>query len=190
MCCVALVIWLVYKVLQWMYRTRSRRLVLGGILGLSMLALVVHQLFFSKMEFVQSQVYSNLYLVKNLEKDSTFIKQAIIQKLKEHIANPPRHGKKLAFTDTTGIYFYEYYKSPPIFLFADAGTAYFIDNEEDLGGFVSEELGMYTQYRLAECYANPCKSNTLTTCVTIDYFYEGEFVKTDTLFHLQLSSQL
>ncbi len=44
-----------------------------------------------------------------------------------------------------------------------------IDHEEDLGGFVTEELGMYQKYRLAEFYYDPCPNNSTLYCGEINY---------------------
>ncbi|MCB0457965.1 MAG: hypothetical protein R2776_04130 [Flavobacteriaceae bacterium] len=137
------------------------------------------------MHFIQSKVYNNLYLIKYPEKDQNNVQQAIAQKIREHLKTNHKTGKKLAYTGDNGVFFYEYYKHFPMALFQDAGTYYFIENEEDLGGFVSEELGMYNEYLLAEFYFEPCKTDVTKYCGEVDYFYEGDLIKKETLKNLE-----
>lgn len=37
------------------------------------------------------------------------------------------------------------------------------------------------EYRMAEFYYDRCKTDTTVYCGEIDYFVEGEFVKSDTI---------
>ncbi len=154
------------------------------LLTFGFLVITINQLFFVKMEFIQSQVYPNLYLVKHLEKDQGLVHQAIKQKIAEHLKTEYKTGKPLAYKTENGIYFYELGGFTLGFI-AEAGTGYFIDQEEDLGGFVSEELGMYTEYRLAEFYYENCQTDSALYCGNIDYFEQGEFVKTETMLNLK-----
>ncbi|MEZ4838006.1 hypothetical protein [Flavobacterium sp.] len=133
------------------------------------------------MEFIQSKVYSNLYIVENPEKDSLLVKKAILEKIKEHLRTQHKQKNKLSYSNETDcIYFYEDGGRTLGFL-GEAGTSYFIDNEEDLGGFVSEELGMYPEYRLAEFYYAPCNNDSSKICGEIGFYHEGEFVNTDSV---------
>lgn len=68
----------------------------------------------------------------------------------------------------------------------EAGTSYFIDHEEDLGGFVTEELGMYQKYLIAEFYYEPSSANKSSICGELNLFHEGEFVKADTICNLEI----
>ena len=177
-------LYFVFKIMQWSFQKTSR--ILGLLAALFMLALgvIIHTLFFQKMEFIQSEVYNNLYLIKYPVKDQNLIQQQVQQKIKEHLNTKHFVGKKLAYTHDNGIFFYKYSSALPWNIFQDAGTVYFIENEEDLGGFVSEELGMYTEYRIAEFYYNPCENDISKYCGVIDYFNEGAFLKTVHLEHL------
>ncbi|WP_221258051.1 hypothetical protein [Flavobacterium okayamense] len=133
------------------------------------------------MEFIQSNVYSNLYIVENPVKDKDELKTAIISKIKEHLKTNHKQTKKLSYSNETEcIYFYEDGGMTFGFL-GEAGTSYFLDHEEDLGGFVSEELGMYQQYLMAEFYYETFSNELNSICGEFSFFYEGEFVKTDTL---------
>lgn len=132
------------------------------------------------MQFVQSSVYPNLYLVKYPDKDYTKVQEAIKVKITEHLKTEHKLGKPLAYTNENGIYFYELGGRTFGFI-GDAGTGYFLDHEEDLGGFVSEELGMYTDYLMAEFYYDPCKQDTTLVCGEINWFKEGHYFRADSL---------
>ncbi|GGO67157.1 hypothetical protein GCM10010982_12950 [Bowmanella pacifica] len=93
-------------------------------------------------------------------------------------------GKTLAYEKQSTIFFYQYYKAFPISVFQDEGTAYFIDNEEDLGGMVTEELGMYRRYKLAEFNYTPCQAEAPLHCGELRYFDEHGVVKSDRLSNL------
>lgn len=79
------------------------------------------------------------------------------------------------------IYFYEWGGTTFGFI-GDAGIRYFIEHEEDLGGFVSEELGMYPEYKMAEFYY---QSSSNIICGKLNLFDEGNFIKTDTIYNLE-----
>ena len=177
---------LLFKLWLWILKKKQRKNVTLTILSILVISFIINHLFFKKMHFIQSKVYDNLYLVRYPEKNQELLHKAIKEKIKEHIKTDHQTGKSLVYTGSHGIYFYEYYKHIPFALFQDAGTYYFIENEEDLGGFVSEELGMYTQYRLAECYLEPCNIDATQYCCEINYFHEGEYIKVDTLKNLDL----
>uniref|UniRef100_UPI00404945FA hypothetical protein n=1 Tax=Gelidibacter sp. TaxID=2018083 RepID=UPI00404945FA len=132
------------------------------------------------MEFIQSNVYSNLYIVENPIKDKEALKKVIVEKIKEHLKTKHKQTKELSYSDTKSIYFYEDGGMTFGFL-GEAGTTYFINHEEDLGGFVSEEIGMYQEFRMAEFYYKSCENDSTKTCGELDYYQEGEFIKTDTL---------
>ncbi|WP_425637872.1 hypothetical protein ACPUEN_00420 [Algoriphagus yeomjeoni] len=132
------------------------------------------------MRFIQSEVYPNLYLVKYPDKDYSVVEDVIKEKIKEHLKSEYKTGKPLSYTGEKAIYFYELGGMSFGFL-GEAGTGYFIDHEQDLGGFVSEELGMYQDYRLAEFYYEPCSRDNSLVCGEINFFREGEHVKVDRL---------
>ena len=184
----ALFLILVYRIVKWIFAKRKRMLGFFTLLLFLSLGLILHKLFFQKMHFVPSKVYSNLYLLKYPEERQVEIRQAIRDKIKEHVKSENTNRQKLAYSDGEAIYFYEYYKNFALNIFQDAGTAYFIENEEDLGGFVSEELGMYTQYRLAEFYYEPCKTDTTLICGEVNFFIEGEFDTAEQMNNLNVSN--
>jgi hypothetical protein len=172
------------KIAKWTLIEKVRIKWATSILVVLLLSFVINKMFFTNMEFIQSKVYYNLYIVKNPVKDNEIIKKAIVEKIKSHLKTEHKIGQKLEYTKGNDfIYFYEYVGASFSFL-SEAGTEYFIDHEEDLGGFVSEELGMYQEYRMAEFYYKPCTKDTTLICGELDLFHEGEFVKTDTLINL------
>ncbi|MEZ4778741.1 MAG: hypothetical protein R2786_05090 [Flavobacteriaceae bacterium] len=139
------------------------------------------------MHFIQSNVYSNLYLIKYPEKNQTLLQKAIKEKIIEHFQTEHKMEKKLAYTGDNGIYFYEYTNGFSFDGFLEAGTAHFIENEEDPGGFVSEELNMYTQFQLADFYFEPCKTDSTLYCGEINYLKERELVAIDSIQQLTIN---
>ena len=176
----------IFKIGKWTLKERVRVKWAISIISILVLTFVVKRVFFTKMEFIQSNVYSNLYIVENLDKDSLKIKKAIVNKIKEHIITHRKTKNKLSYSNETEcIYFYEDGGRTLGFL-GEAGTSYFIDHEEDLGGFVSEELGMYQEYRMAEFYYENSIKESNFICGELIFFEEGEFIKTDTICNLRV----
>lgn len=168
------------RLFKWTIKSKGRIQVMLIILGVSAIGIGIHHFFFKNMRFIQSEVYPNLYLVKYPVKDYSVVEEAIKEKIKEHLSSEYKTGKPLSYTGEKAIYFYELGGMSFGFL-GEAGTGYFIDHEEDLGGFVSEELGMYQDYRLAEFYYEPCPRDNSLVCGEINFFREGEHVKVDRL---------
>lgn len=168
------------RLFKWTIKSKGRIQLLLIILTVSAIGIGIHHFFFKNMRFIQSEVYPNLYLVKYPVKDYSVVEEAIKEKIKEHLSSEYKTGKPLSYTGEKAIYFYELGGMSFGFL-GEAGTGYFIDHEEDLGGFVSEELGMYQDYRLAEFYYEPCSRDNSLVCGEINFFREGEHVKVDRL---------
>ena len=148
---------------------------------LGLIGLGIHHVFYKNMRFIQSEVYPNLYLVKYPDEDVDVLYQAIRQRVITHLKSEFPAGKTLAYENETSVFFYQYYKAFPISVFQDEGTAYFLENEEDLGGMVTEELGMYRGYKLAEFNYTPCQANAPGHCGELRYFDEHGMVKSDRL---------
>lgn len=172
---------LIFRLLKWILARNRRKLVVLAMLCVVIISVTMNHLFFKNMHFIQSNVYHNLYLIRYPEKDQVVVQEAIQKKIKEHLQTEDALGHTATYTGEHIIYFYEYSKHFAFNIFQDAGTHYFIENEEDLGGFVSEELGMYTQYGIAEFYVEPCQTDSKLYCGEINYFYEGEFLKAEKL---------
>ncbi len=170
----------IYKLVKWTLKDKIRVKGAISILIVLVFGFAIKKIFFTNMEFIQSNVYSNLYIVENPIKDKEALKKVIVEKIKEHLKTKHKQTKELSYSDTKSIYFYEDGGMTFGFL-GEAGTTYFINHEEDLGGFVSEEIGMYQEFRMAEFYYKSCENDSTKTCGELDYYQEGEFIKTDTL---------
>lgn len=179
-----LILYIAYSLIRWIVKKKSRSLMFLGLTVVLMMGIFIHHLFFKKMEFIQSKVYPDLYLIKNPRKENEVLHLAIKEKTLEHLQqNQSNHEINTNLSDYS-IKFYEYTKSWSIQLFADAGTAYFLENEEDPGGFVVEELGMYSNQLLAGFKFITCEKDTNSSCGELGFFKKGEWVKTDTLHQI------
>ncbi len=167
-------------IVKWVLRKKIRVKATLTVLAVVIFGIGINHFFFKNMRFIQSNVYPNLYLVKYPDKDYSKVQKAIQEKIKEHLETDHTTGKPLSYSGEKAIFFYEYGGKSFGFL-GVAGTGYFINHEEDLGGFVTEELGMYQNYRLAEFYYEPCANDSRLYCGEINYFKEGEFLKADNL---------
>lgn len=116
-----------------------------------------------KIEFIQSSVYSNLFLIKNPPKGDSLLKKEIILFL---IKNPVKDKAKLPEID-----FYRY----------SSNTKYFLDHEEDPGGFSSEELKNYPEDNLASFIISKCASDT--TKIVGELFTKRNPFKGDTIIY-------
>ncbi|WP_442846136.1 hypothetical protein [Leeuwenhoekiella sp. H156] len=173
-----------YRLVRFILKNRiyTQIMLLLGIVAL--IAMLINQVFFQKMEFIPSRVYPDLYLIKNPVKDRNKLNTALTQFVLDH-----KNEKLAGASDSTGsamnteysLRFYRYTKSWGINLFADAGTAYFIENEEDLGGFVVEELSMYSAEKLADFRVNLCANNTESYCGELTFYEDGAVSKTEVL---------
>lgn len=184
LCLLGILIYAIYKLIKWTSKDKIRVKWAVSIFTFLLLVFVIKKVFFTSMEFIQSNVYANLYIVENPIKDKDALKKAIINKIKEHLKTMHKQTKELSYSNTKNIYFYEDGGMTFGFL-GEAGTSYFIDHEEDLGGFVTEELGMYQQYLMADFYYAPCEQEANMLCGELAFFYEGELVKTDMIRNLQ-----
>jgi len=175
-----LLLLLCFRLFKWTLKSKRRVQVALIVFVIGGVSLVINHFFFKNMRFIQSEVYLNLYLVKYPAKDYSVVQEAIKEKIREHLITVHKTGKPLAFRNENGIYFYELGGRTFGFI-GEAGTGYFLDHEEDLGGFVSEELGMYTDYRLAEFYYEPCAQDSTLVCGEIGWYREGAYFKADSL---------
>lgn len=175
------ILFLGVRLILWILKNKTRARVLYATLILGLIGLGIHHVFYKNMRFIQSEVYPNLYLVKYPDEDVGVLYQAIRQRVITHLKSEFPAGKTLAYEKETSIFFYQYYKAFPISVFQDEGTAYFLENEEDLGGMVTEELGMYRKYKLAEFTYTPCQAEVSGHCGELRYFDEHALVKSDSL---------
>ncbi|WP_268034837.1 hypothetical protein [Algoriphagus sp. PAP.12] len=169
--------------MKWTFKSKNRIQVFFVLMALGVTGILINHFFLKDMRFIQSEVYPNLYLVKYPDENYSVVEEAIKEKIREHLKSEHKIGKKLSYTGENAIYFYELGGMTIGFL-GDAGTGYFIDHEEDLGGFVSEELGMYINYRLAEFYYESCLHDSSLYCGEINFFREGEHHRVENLTNL------
>ncbi|MBE7661011.1 hypothetical protein [Tenacibaculum finnmarkense] len=101
----------------------------------------------NSIEFIQSNVMSNLFLIKNSHKRDSLLKKELIHFL---IKNP------LIKKSRTTVLFYKYTVYNNV-LGMHNGTSYFIDNLPDPGGFSSEELSDYREDEIAAFTIAKCK---------------------------------
>lgn len=163
-----------FQLCKWVFSSRVRLNILLITLGVGISGLGIHHLFFKNMHFIQSDVYPDLYLVKYPVQDQATLRQAIREQLTTHLGLAFPGGKKLNYQNDDSVFFYAYYKAWPISVFQDEGTAYFLDHEEDLGGLVTEELGMYLKYQLAEFKYVPCQAGERKYCGEIQFYIDAE----------------
>ncbi|MFC4636075.1 hypothetical protein ACFO3O_19350 [Dokdonia ponticola] len=156
-----------------------------------MITSVLKIAFFTKMEFIQSNVYPDLYLIKNPIKDTDsmhrMIKKMVLTKVNTEFLDKHRINELSENKMNTPLYrirFYEYY-SGTFFLipFGEAGTDHFIENKEDPGGFISEELSHYHQYRISEFLIEYCENDSLNSIGKLHYYKGWDIIKTDTLLN-------
>lgn len=174
----AALVFLGLQLLRLMFQSKRHATVSLAFFGLVILVMGVNHIFFKNMEFIPSQVYPDLYLVKNPIKDKNKLNTAIKEFVVENVNNIKGNGQDMM---NYSLRFYKYQKSWGINLFADAGTAYFLENEEDPSGFVVEELSMYRRYLLAQFHQNPCKNAADYFCGELVFYDEGEVTKTEFL---------
>ena len=184
-------LYFLFRLVRWILKKKVRGKWALGILLLVALTSIVKMVFFTKMEFIQSKVYPNLYLVKNAIKDKDSIHRMIKKRVLEKVNNvllddngANEFSRKLMEEPPFGISFYEY-DTGTFFLipFGDAGTVHFIENKEDPGGFSSEELYNYDQFRIAEFKVTYCKSDSLHHTGILRSYQGKDVIKTDTLFN-------
>ncbi len=180
------ILFLTFKFCKWILGNKIASKVCLGIVLVGSVGLGIHHFFFKQMILIQSEIYPSLYLVKNYENDENQLHSLIRKQIKNHLSQQVPVGKKLAYQKDNVIFFYAYYKAFPISVFQDEGTAYFLENEEDLGGLVTEDLGMYFRYKLAEFSYAPCESEPTLYCGEISYFNDGDLVKSEHLTHLKV----
>lgn len=191
---VFLVIILLFNIIKWVFRKKSRVITII-VLGLGMLVIIAtYQLFFVQMEMIQSKVYPNIYLIKNPIKNrdslNIIIKEMIVQKMdaqidhnKEILKTKYKYGTWSLPEIDASIRFYEYYNSWGIHPFGEAGTAHFIENKEDPGGFSSELLEHYQTYKISEFSLRYCNIDSNAYYGHLTHWRDGVIIKKEKLFN-------
>jgi hypothetical protein len=176
---------------KWILKKKLRiKTALVVVVAIS-LAYLVQLVFFSKMEFIQSKVYPDLYLVKNPHSNTdsihSAIKKMVFEKVNKEFLNNKgvyEFSKNTAVASTYRLRFYEYYTGTFFLIpFGEAGTTHFIEYKEDPGGFSSEEIIHYQDYRIAEFNLKLCENDNLNYVGTIDFYENREVVKRETIIN-------
>ena len=111
-----------------------------------------------KIEFVQSNVFNKLYLIKNPPKSDSLLKSQIIDFL---MKNSLKSDFMLKIKPKKGIHFYRY----------TSDTKYFIENEGDnTGGFSQNSIIDYSDEEIASFVISKCEKDT-TKLVGKLFFY-------------------
>lgn len=182
-------LYLLFRLVKWILKKKLRiKTALVVVVAIS-LAYLVQLVFFSKMEFIQSKVYPDLFLVKNPVSDTDSIHSAIKNMVFEKVNNEFLNNKRTqVYSDKNGVRaayrlrFYEYYTGTFfLFPFGDAGTTHFIDYKEDPGGFSSEEITHYQDYLIAEFNLKLCENDNQNYVGILDFYKERELVKSYTI---------
>ena len=127
-----------------------------------------------KIEFVQSNVFNKLYLIKNPPKSDSLLKTQIIDFLMKNSLKSDYLSKTQL---KEGIDFYRY----------TSDTKYFIENEgDDTGGFSQNSITDYIEENMAVFEISKCEKDStklvgeLYFCGNADFSYKTEI---DTLIY-------
>jgi len=175
-----IIIYLLFKGMTWISKSSVRIKWTLSICGFILLAVFINKLFFEKLEFLQSKVYPNLYLIKhppsNRSTLNNLIKQKVIQEMskKYSVLDEAYYNSNTYVTEgfssiDTSLKFYEYTTA---WGFSN-GTVHFIENKEDPGGFSSEELINYYEYQLANFTFERCKIDSMRYFGNLHFYKEG-----------------
>lgn len=168
-------LWLVLKISNWVIKKRQRIVIISIASICIILGTLLYQQYFVKMEFIQSEVNPNLYIVKNPSEDMNTVNKAIREKVIQLIKNQTSKGKQSYST----LSFYTYSKGD----WGENGTAYFIKHEERRDGMTAELLEYYPECLLAEFTVQPCEKNNAYFYGKLEYYHEDKRIKTDTLLN-------
>ena len=183
------VIYVGYKLIRWILKKRLRIKWALSLVGIVLVLKLVDVLFFTKMEFVPSKVYSGLYLVKHQPKNMDEVYSAIKQKVTDSISTlMAKHNE--VYLNGHAMQFYTYYNPLIIAPFAGEGTAYFINHKEDKEGFTTEELVHYYQYKIATFSIRPCKEDTTHYLGILKFYSEDVLIQTDTVINQCATSKI
>lgn len=172
-------LYFLFKTLQWVFKKKIRIIGLFIVSGSFLVGITVYQQFFIKMEFVQSKVYPNLYLIQHPIKDDVMLHNSIKEKVKELLARQINVNDTILNKQPFTLRFYAYNKGD----WGESGTVYFLEHEERPDGMTAELLEYYSEYELANFSFHPCKKNGVGYLAVLNYYKNYQRIKTDTLLH-------
>ncbi len=182
-------VFILYKIILWISKKETRVIWAMSLIGILFVAKVVDLVFFTKMEVIESKVYSGMYFIKNpvKNKDSihSIIKQIAINRMnQEFLGNEEKYRNFNADSSSVSIiYDLDFYNYTDNFL--GSNTAHFIENEEDDGGPTSIHfLSEIQDEKIATFSIDFCENDTVNYYAKMTYHhrYYRRF-KTDTLIN-------
>mgnify|MGYP000076286253 FL=1 len=81
-------LYIIFKIFKWILNNKLRRIYAFTFVVVLLLSGLIHKVFFEKMEFIQSKVYPNLYLVKHPINDRDSLNKIIKNKILHEVNNP------------------------------------------------------------------------------------------------------
>lgn len=168
-----------YKTLKWVFQRKARLISMFVLAGSMLISIVVYKQFFVKMEFIQSKVYPDLYLIKNPTQEDVIlqssIREKVIELLTRQINKRDISFKKQSYT----LRFYEYNKGD----WGESGTVYFLEHEERRDGMTAELLEYYPEYELAKFSVPLSKAKEVEYFGVLNYYKDHKRIKTDTILN-------
>lgn len=168
-------LYFLFRLLKRFFQKRARIIGLFIVLGSILVSITIYKQFFVKMEFVQSKVYPDLYLIKNPAEEKFILHSAIKEKVNNLIKKNDTSNGKQQFT----LRFYEYSNGD----WGESGTTYFLEHKERPDGMTAELLEYYPEYKLAKFSLKICKENETGYLGELNYYKNNKRIKTDTLLH-------
>ena len=182
-------LYILFRIIKWVVKKKIRITWAFVVVVTVALTSVMKLAFFTKMEFIQSNVYPDLFLIKNPVSERDSIQRAIEEMVLKKVATEfldnqeaYEFSEKQDAGSSYRLRFYEYYNGTSLLIpFGEAGTVHFIDHLEDPGGFTSEELVHYSKYRVAEFNLDYCKNDTSNYAGILNFYKNWDIIQKDTL---------
>ncbi len=173
-------VFLLFKLCVWALKKRIRSIGIFSIVGILCIGIFINDRYFTGMELIQSDVYPQLYLVKNRVANDEEVHRSIQKKVLE-VINEQQSSESLTIKESEqyDFQFYEFTKGD----WGAGGTAYFLDHEERVDGMMAELLAYYPNDLIAETSVQSCTDNSSNFMIVLHYFEKRRQIKTDTLFN-------
>ena len=186
---VLVLLFFLFKLTKWVFSNEKRKVWVISTITLFTLVMIINRIFFRRMELIPSKIYPNLYLVKNPIRDNDSLKSFMLKVIAQKLGNQliccdSKYVMEPTTTLDYSIHFYKYYKGWGFSPFGAAGTAHFVENAEDPGGFSSELLEHYDHYIIALFHLKKRGKDTMINYGLLTYFKDGDPIKSDTIFNL------
>lgn len=170
-------LYILFKALQWVFKRQLRVIGVFIVITSFIVCATVYQQFFVKMEFVQSEVYPDLYLIKYPIDDDTILYNSIKDKVTELFDELNITNDISLIQQPFTLRFYEYNTGD----WGESGTVYFLKHKERRDGITAELLEYYPEYELAKFMLQPCNENEPRHMGLLKYYKNHKLIKTDTI---------